>query len=230
MGRHAGWIAAASGLASTDHSLPPHIILFPEIIFDEHKFLDQVAQCVKTYGYCTIVASEGIKNAEGKFLSETNTKDAFGHAQLGGVAQTLAKLVYDKLKFKYHYAIADYLQRSARHIASKTDVEQAYAVGREAVNLALAGKNSTMPIIVRTADNPYKWEIGSVELEQVANIEHKMPRHYISSDGFQITEACRTYLHPLIQGESYPEYINGLPQYTRLNNILVPKKLAAFNV
>ena len=231
MGRHAGWIAAASGLAKQhEKSLPPHMILFPEIVFDEDVFLAKVKECVQAYGYCTIVASEGIKDAHGKFLAETNHKDAFGHAQLGGVGQTLAKMVSDKLKFKYHYAIADYLQRSARHIASKVDVEQAYAVGQEAVHLALAGKNSTMPIIVRTSDNPYTWQIEHVELDKVANVEHKMPRRYISEDGFEITAECYTYLKPLIQGESYPQYVNGLPQYERLKNILIPKKLACFNV
>jgi 6-phosphofructokinase len=231
MGRHAGWIAAASGLANENNAkLPPHIILFPEIVFDETKFLAQVEHCVQTYGYCAIVASEGIKDSNSNFLSESNSKDAFGHAQLGGVAATLAKLVGDKLKFKYHYAIADYLQRSARHIASKTDIEQAYAVGAHAVHFALAGQNSTMPIIVRTSSSPYKWEIGSIELASVANVEHKMPRHYISANGFEITNECRAYLLPLIQGESHPEYINGLPRYTRLKNILIAKKLAPFKV
>lgn len=231
MGRHAGWIAAASGLAKQhEQRLPPHIILFPEIVFDEEKFLAKIQECVNNYGYCTIVASEGIKDSHGRFLSESNSKDAFGHAQLGGVAQTLAHIIKDKLKLKYHYAIADYLQRSARHIASQVDIEQAYAVGQEAVHLALAGKNSTMPIIVRTSDNPYKWKIDSVELHKVANVEHKMPRHYISEDGFGITNECYQYLQPLIQGEAYPEYTNGLPQYVRLKNILVPKKLADFQL
>jgi 6-phosphofructokinase len=225
MGRHAGWIAAAGGLAAEREGDAPQIILFPEIAFDERKFLAKVEQSVKANGYCAIVVSEGVRNAEGKFLSEAGTRDAFGHAQLGGVAPLIANLVKDRLDYKYHWAVADYLQRSARHIASATDVEQAYALGRAAVELAVQGKNAVMPVIVRTSDEPYEWQVGTANLEDVANVEKKMPAEYIREDGFGITEACRRYLRPLIQGESYPPYRNGLPDYVTLRNEAVPKKL-----
>ncbi len=225
MGRHAGWIAAAGGLAAEKPGDAPHVILFPEVVFDEDRFLAKVDEAVKTYGHCAVVASEGIKNKEGKFLAEAGTRDAFGHAQLGGVAPVLANLVKNRLKYKVHWAVADYLQRSARHIASKTDVEQAYALGRAAVELALQGKNAVMPTIVRLSDSPYRWEIGVANLADVANVEKKMPRDFISEDGFHITEACRRYLAPLIEGEDYPPYKNGLPQYVKLRNVPVPKKL-----
>lgn len=226
MGRHAGWIAAAGGLAAEKPGDPPHIILFPEIPFAEERFLAHVKETVETRGYCVIVASEGLKNAEGKFLSEVGTRDAFGHAQLGGVAPIIAQLVKTRLRYKYHWAVADYLQRAARHIASKTDVEQAYALGQAAVELALAGKNAVLPIIVRRSDDPYHWTIGEARLEEVANVEKKMPRDYISEDGFGITETCRRYLEPLILGEDYPPYEQGLPRYVELKNVPVPKKLA----
>lgn len=225
MGRHAGWIAAAGGLASTTPADPPHLILFPEIVFDEDAFLRRVEQCVETHGYCAIVVSEGLRNAAGQFIAEAGTRDAFGHAQLGGVAPVIAELVKARLGFKYHWAVADYLQRAARHIASKTDVEQAYAVGRAAVEMALAGDNAMMPTIVRTADEPYAWEIGKAHLAEVANVEKKMPRDYISEDGYGITSACRRYLAPLIAGEDYPPYRDGLPCYVTLANIGVPKIL-----
>jgi 6-phosphofructokinase 1 len=225
MGRHAGWIAAASGLAAEQPGDPPHIILFPEVSFDEEKFLARVKQTVDTQGYCVVCVSEGLKNAEGKFLAEAGTRDAFGHAQLGGVGPVIAQLVKDKLGYKYHWAVADYLQRAARHIASKTDVEQAYAVGKAAVDFAVAGKNAVMPIVVRKSDEPYVWEIGAARLEDVANVEKKMPRDYISDDGFSITASCRRYLQPLILGEDYPPFHNGLPEYIRLKNEAVPKKL-----
>jgi 6-phosphofructokinase 1 len=225
MGRHAGWIAAAGGLAAEKEGDGPHIILFPEITLDQEKFLAKVKEAVDKYDYCSIVVSEGVKNAEGKFLAEAGTKDAFGHIQLGGVAPVIAQLVKDRLGYKYHWAVADYLQRAARHIASKNDVEQAYALGKAAVELALAGKNAVMPTIVRLSDNPYKWEIGSANLADVANVEKKMPRDYITPDGFGITEACRRYLQPLILGEDYPPYENGLPKYVKLKNMAVPKKL-----
>lgn len=228
MGRHAGWIAAASGLAAEKESDGPHIILFPEIIFEQELFLKKVDSCVKKYGYCSIVVSEGLKNKQGKFLSEAGIKDAFGHAQLGGVAPDIAKLVKDELKYKYHWAVSDYLQRAARHIASKTDVEQAYAVGKAALEFALKGKNNIMPVIVRKSDKPYKWTVGDVPLAKVANVEHKMPRNFISKNGFHITDACRKYLAPLINGEDYPTFKNGLPQYVQLKNIGVPKKLKPF--
>jgi 6-phosphofructokinase 1 len=226
MGRHAGWIAAAGGLAAEKPEDGPHIILFPEIAFDETAFLAKVDATVKQYGYCTIVVSEGVKNPEGVFLAEAGSRDAFGHAQLGGVAPVVAQLVKSHLGYKYHWAVADYLQRAARHIASKTDVEQAYALGKAAVEFALAGKNAVMPTVVRLSDAPYKWEIGAAALADVANVEKKMPRDYITEDGFGITEACRRYLSPLIVGEDYPPYRNGLPQYVILDNIAVPKKLS----
>ncbi|MGH8543802.1 MAG: 6-phosphofructokinase, partial [Gammaproteobacteria bacterium] len=225
MGRHAGWIAAAGGLAQERPTDPPHIILFPEIPFDEAGFLARVKHVVDTEGYCVIVVSEGLKNAAGEFLSEAGTRDAFGHAQLGGVAPVIAGLVKTGLGYKYHWAVADYLQRAARHIASKTDVEQAYALGRAAVEFALAGKNAVLPIIVRKSDDPYVWEVGEARLEEVANVEKKMPREYINADGWGISAACRRYLSPLIQGEDYPPYENGLPRYVRLRNEPVPKKL-----
>jgi 6-phosphofructokinase 1 len=226
MGRHAGWIAAAGGLAAEKVGDSPHIILFPEIAFDEEKFCARVKECVEKFGYCAVVVSEGVKNAEGKFLSDAGLRDAFGHAQLGGVAPVVAQLVKSKLNYKYHWAVADYLQRAARHIASKVDVEQAYAVGKAAVELALRGQNSVMPTIVRTADKPYKWKIGTAPLAQVANQEKMLPRDYITDDGFFITAKARRYLSPLIKGEDYPPYKDGLPQYVTLKNAPVRKKLA----
>lgn len=231
MGRHTGWIAAASGLAAEKEGDAPHIILFPEIPFAPEAFLNRVSHCVKKYGYCAIVVSEGLRNSNGAFLSESGLVDAFGHAQLGGVAPYIAKLTKDKLGYKYHYAIADYLQRSARHIASKTDVEQAYALGKAAVEFALAGKNAVMPITVREPGLPYRWTIGEAPLEKVANVEVNLPRDFITPDGFGITEKGRQYLCPLIHGEDYPPYKNGLPMYVRLKNIAVEKKLEmAFEV
>ena len=231
MGRHAGWIAAAGGLAHEAEDDAPHLILFPEISFDEEEFLRRVDACVKTHGYCAIVVSEGIKNAAGQFVADAGTRDAFGHAQLGGVAPVLAQLIKDRLQYKYHWAVADYLQRAARHIASKTDVEQAYAVGKAAVELAMAGKNSRMVTIVRTSDDPYRWEIGDAELADIANVERKMPRDFITPDGYGITPLCRRYLKPLIAGEDYPPFHEGLPQYIKLKNLAEPKKLAtAFKI
>ncbi len=225
MGRHAGWIAAAGGLAGEKEGDPPQIILFPEIPFDEEAFLARVRQSVERQGYCAIVVSEGVRNSEGQFLSDAGTRDAFGHAQLGGVAPLIANLVKEKLGYKYHWAVADYLQRAARHIASKVDVEQAYALGKAAVELAIEGKNAVMPVIVRKSDDPYTWEVGTADLSEIANVEKKMPQNYITPDGFGITEACRRYLAPLIQGEDYPPYVNGLPDYVTLKNVPVPKKL-----
>jgi 6-phosphofructokinase 1 len=225
MGRHAGWTVAAMGLASGSAGEAPHVLLFPEIPFDQDKFLARVDQTIKQYGHCVIGASEGLHGPDGKFLAESGLRDAFGHAQLGGVAPLLATLVKDKLKLKYHWAVADYLQRAARHIASKTDVQQAYAVGKAAVELALKGRNAVMPAIVRKSNKPYKWAIEVADLKDVANVEKKMPRDYISEDGFHITAKCRQYLTPLIQGEDYPPYKDGLPQYVRLKNVLVPRKL-----
>jgi 6-phosphofructokinase 1 len=227
MGRHAGWIAAAGGLAGESPADAPHIILFPEIPFDEAAFLARVKECVERYEYCVVVVSEGTRRADGRFLSEAGGKDAFGHAQLGGVAATVAQLVKAKLGFKYHYAIADYLQRAARHIASKVDVEQAYACGKAAVDLALAGENAVMPIVVRKSAKPYRWTVGKVPLAKVANREKLMPRNYISKDGFGITAACRAYVAPLIQGEDYPPYRNGLPEYVALRGKRVAKRLGS---
>jgi len=225
MGRHAGWIAAAGGLAATKAGDAPHIILFPEITLDEAKFLARTKECVEKYGYCAIVVSEGVRNAEGKFLADAGTRDAFGHAQLGGVGPVVAQLVKDKLGYKYHWAVADYLQRAARHIASKVDVEQAYAVGKAAVEFALKGHNSVMPTIVRTSSRPYRWKIGMAKLEQVANQEKMLPRDYITPDGFHITAKGRRYLAPLIKGEDYPPYRDGLPEYVVLKNKPVRRKL-----
>lgn len=227
MGRHAGWIAAAAGLAGEKPGDPPHVILFPEITFDEEKFLAKVKASVDKYDYCVIAVSEGVRNAEGRFLAEAGTRDAFGHAQLGGVAVEIAQLVKSKLGYKYHYAVADYLQRSARHIASKVDVDQAYAVGKAAVEFAIKGHNAVMPTIVRTSHKPYRWKIGMANLADVANHEKMLPRNYISKDGFGITAACRRYLAPLIVGEAYPPYKNGLPDYVSLKNKPVKKKLKA---
>ncbi|MEQ8486695.1 MAG: 6-phosphofructokinase [Pseudomonadales bacterium] len=230
MGRHAGWIAAAAGLAQEAPGDPPHIILLPEVAFDRGAFLAKVRDTVKRRGYCVIVVSEGAQHADGTFLADAGGKDAFGHTQLGGVAPTIARMVKDELGYKYHWAVADYLQRAGRHIASATDVAQAYAVGQAAVEFALAGRNAVMPVIVRKRDKPYRWEIGAAPLAKVANVERKMPRSYISRDGFGITAAARRYLAPLIEGEDYPAYRNGLPRYVRLKNQLVAKKLPPFSV
>ena len=224
MGRHAGWIAAAGGLAAEKEGDSPHVILFPETPLDTEAFLKKVKDCVAKYEHCSIVVSEGVKNGEGAFISESSLVDAFGHKQLGGVAPVIAKLIKEQLGFKYHWAVADYLQRSARHIASKTDVEQAYAMGEAAIQFALAGKNAVMPIIVREPGDTYRWSVGEAPLEKVANVEVKMPRDFITPDGFGITEACRRYLSPLIQGEDYPPDQNGLPNYIRLKNLPVKKK------
>ena len=225
MGRHAGWIAASAGLAGENDEDAPHIILFPEIVFNREKFLARVKRCVKRYGHCVIVASEGAHYADGTYLSAGGLVDAFGHTQLGGLAPSLASMIKSEFGFKYHWAVSDYLQRSARHIASATDVAQAYAVGVAAVEKALEGKNAIMPSIVRGKGKRYTWSIGEVPLADVANVEKKMPRNFITRDGFGITDIARDYLLPLIAGEDYPSYKNGLPQYTRLKNVLVPKKL-----
>lgn len=230
MGRHAGWIAAAGALASDKDMELPIIVLFPEIAFDQAKFLSRVDATVRKFGYCTVVVSEGVKGPDGKFLSDQGLRDAFGHAQLGGVAPVIAGLVKNELNLKYHWAVADYLQRAARHIASKTDVLQAYATGKAAVEVALKGRNSVMPAIKRVSNRPYKWKIDIAELKDVANKEKFMPRDFISEDGFGITAKCRQYLTPLIQGEDYPPYRNGLPQYVRLKNVGVKKKLGEFKI
>ncbi len=225
MGRHAGWIAAAGGLAADADNDIPIVILFPEVDFDQAAFLARVKAYVESHGYCTVVVSEGAKWPDGKFLAEQGTRDSFGHAQLGGAAPVVANMIKDAHGYKYHWAVADYLQRAARHIASKTDVEQAYALGKAAVEMALAGDNAIMPTVVRTSDDPYAWEIGKANLADVANVEKMMPAEFISADGFGITEACRRYLIPLIGGEDYPPYKNGMPMYVRLKNESVAKKL-----
>ena len=228
MGRHAGWIAAAGGLVA-DHGIPV-VILFPEIAFEQAAFLARVDALVKQHGYCTVVVSEGCHRADGSFLAEQGTRDAFGHAQLGGAAPVVANMVKQALGHKFHWAVADYLQRSARHIASATDVRQAYELGQRAVELAIEGHNAVMPTIERTSDSPYAYRIGSAPLDAVANTEKFMPRDFIAADGFGITDACRRYLLPLIQGEDYPAYRDGLPVYVTLDNVSVPKKLPAFAV
>jgi ATP-dependent phosphofructokinase / diphosphate-dependent phosphofructokinase len=225
MGRHAGWIAAAGGLAGRKAAEPPHIILFPEITFEQAKFLERVRQCVGDYGYCVIVVSEGARYPDGKFLAESGTQDAFGHSQLGGVGPVVANMVREALGYKYHWAVADYLQRSARHIASRTDVEQAYAVGQAAVQYALAGMNAVMPAIKRLSSKPYRWKLVPVPLSEVANVEKKVPRHFITDDGFGITAACRRYLEPLIAGEDAPPYRDGLPCYVRIRGVSVRRRL-----
>lgn len=228
MGRHAGWIAGAAGLAANQRGAAPHVILFPEVAFDRAAFLSKVKSTVERIGYCVIVASEGAQTADGRFLSDSGVRDAFGHAQLGGVAPTLAAMINSELGYKYHWAVSDYLQRAARHIASQVDVDQAYAVGKAAVEMALAGKNGVMPAIHRKAGARYRWEIIEADLRKVANREKKMPRRFISRDGFGITETARRYFEPLIQGEAYPDYHLGLPQYVQLKNQLVPKRLPPF--
>ncbi len=232
MGRHAGWIAAAAGLAATKPGDPPHIILFPEVPFEEEAFLKKVKQTVERVGYCSVVVSEGLKNHDGKFLAEAGTVDAFGHTQLGGVGPLIAQLVKAKLGYKYHWAVSDYLQRSARHIASKVDAEQAYAVGKAAVEYAVAGKNAVMPVIKRISNQPFKWKIEAAPLAKIANQEKKLPRNYFTRDGFGITQAARTYLEPLIRGEDYPPYTasTGLPRYVRLKKSLTRKKLQAYQI
>jgi len=225
MGRHAGWMAAAGGLAADKAGDAPHIILFPEIVFDRERFLAKVKLSVEKFGYCVVVVSEGVKDANGKFLAEAGTKDAFGHTQLGGVGPIVAQMTQEAFGYKFHWAVADYLQRSARHIASKVDVEQAYAVGKAAVMLALEGKNAVMPVIVRKSSKPYRWSIGEAPLSGIANKEKKLPRNFIAADGFGITAACRVYLRPLIAGEAYPPYRNGLPAYVTLKGTSVVKRL-----
>ena len=231
MGRHAGWIAAAGGLASTEEHEIPIVILFPEVTFDRKKFMDLVRKKVDEFGYVSVVVSEGVKGPDGNFLSDQGLRDAFGHAQLGGVAPVVANMIKEDLDLKYHWAVADYLQRAGRHIASKNDVAQAYAMGEAAVKLALKGENSVMPTVVRTSDKPYRWKVGVAPLKKVANVEKMMPKGFISRDGFGITPKCRTYLEPLIKGEDYPPYHrNGLPKYVQMKKVLAKKKLPDFEM
>lgn len=230
MGRHAGWIAAAGALAADENNDIPVVVLFPEVKFDQEKFLATVDEKVKKHGYCSIVVSEGTAWPDGRFLAEQGTRDDFGHAQLGGAAPVVANIIKEALGYKFHWAVADYLQRAARHLASKSDVEHAYALGEAAVNMALEGKNSVMPAIVRTSNDPYTWEMGSGDLADIANVEKMMPMEYISDDGFGITDACREYLLPLIEGEDYPPYKNGMPEYVTLQKHLAEKKLPEFSM
>ncbi len=230
MGRHAGWITAACGLAAEKAGDAPQVLLFPEIVFDPQKFLAKVDESVRKHGFCAIGVSEGLHNADGKFVAESGLVDAFGHAQLGGVAPVIANLVKQELKLKYHWAVADYLQRAARHVASKTDVEQSYALGKAAVEYAAKGMNGVMPAVKRLSTKPYKWEIVPAPLTEIANREKKMPRDFITPDGFHITQKCRNYLQPLISGEAYPPYEGGLPRYVTLKNVAVRKKLPAFSL
>ncbi len=226
MGRHAGWIAAAGGLAADADNDIPIVILFPEVEFDQEAFLANCKDKVESHGYVIVVVSEGAHWPDGRFLAEQGTRDAFGHAQLGGAAPVVANMIKEHLGYKFHWSVADYLQRAARHLASKTDVEQAYALGQAAVELALEGKNAIMPAIIRTSNDPYRWEIREAALSKVANVEKMMPTEFITEDGFSITQACREYLLPLIQGEDYPPYKDGLPEYVTLKNLVVPRKLA----
>ena len=225
MGRHAGWMAASSALARSKKNNAPHIILFPEISFNQTNFLKKVKEVVKNRGYCVIVASEGVKNSKGKFLAESNTKDAFGHSQLGGVAPYLAGLVSQKLSLKNHWAVSDYLQRSARHISSTTDLNHAEAVGIHAVKYAVNGMNSVMPVIVRTKGKKYSWKIEPAQLSKIANVEKKLPNSFISKNGFDITPSAIKYLKPLIQGEAFPKFKNGIPHIQELKLVEVKKKL-----
>ena len=228
MGRHAGWLAASAGLAKSKNNSAPHIILLPEITFNEKLFLKKVKEVVKKEDYCVIVVSEGAKYKNGKFLADAGTVDSFGHKQLGGVAPRIAEMISNKLGFKYHWAVSDYLQRSARHISSQVDLDHAYAVGKAAVEYASSGENAIMPIIVRKKTKPYSWEVGKVALSKVANIEKKMPRNFISKDGFGITQSCKNYLSPLIQGEAWAPFEDGVIQTASLKNKLVRKKLKNF--
>ncbi|MDR2244009.1 MAG: 6-phosphofructokinase [Burkholderiales bacterium] len=225
MGRHAGWITAAVGLAADKETPVPLLLLFPEIAFDETKFLAAVRNKVDAFGYCCIGVSEGLRDASGRLMAEVGTRDAFGHAQLGGIGPQIAQLAKAKLGYKYHWAVADYLQRAARHLASKTDLEQSYAVGRAAVKLALAGHNAVMPAIVRTSETPYRWKIEPMPLAKIANHEKMLPKNFITRDGYGITDKARAYLTPLIRGEAPPPFKDGVPQYVRLKNVAVPKKL-----
>jgi 6-phosphofructokinase 1 len=231
MGRHAGWIAAAGAMASTKDQELPIVVLFPEVLFDQKKFLAKVNGLVKKFGFCTVVVSEGCHWPDGKFLAEQGTRDAFGHAQLGGAAPVVANMIKEALGYKFHWGVADYMQRAARHIASKSDVDQAYAMGKAAVEFALKGHNSVMPTVERVSSKPYKWKVGMAPLSKVANVEKMMPKSFITPDGFGITAKCREYLAPLMKGEDYPPYgADGLPKYVTLKNVAVTKKLSTFKL
>jgi 6-phosphofructokinase 1 len=225
MGRHAGWTTAACALAADEQNSAPHILLLPEVAFNEERFLSKAERALERYGYCVVAVSEGLKGPDGKFISASGSQDAFGHARLGGVGPLISDMISVKLGCKSRWAVPDYFQRSARHIAAETDLQQAYAVGRAAVEFAVAGKNAVMPALRRLSDAPYRWDIVEAPLSEVANQEKLMPPDFISADGFGITEAARRYLAPLIIGEAYPPYKNGLPDYVKLQNVAAPKKL-----
>ena len=225
MGRHAGWMAASSALARTEKNDAPHIILLPEVNFNLNNFLSKIKKVINQNGYCVIVASEGVKNNKGKFLAETDTKDAFGHAQLGGVAPYLSSIINKRLKLKNHWAVSDYLQRSARHIASQTDLLHAEAVGIHAVKYAIKGMNGVMPVIIRGKGKRYSWKIEPAPLSKIANVEKKLPKSFISKDGFDVTSKAIKYLQPLILGEAFPKFKDGIPTSEKLKLIEVTKKL-----
>ena len=229
MGRHAGWLAASAGVIKEKAGDAPHLILFPEIQFNQSSFLKKVKETTIKYGYCVIVASEGIKDNKNKFLSDSGLKDSFGHAQLGGVAPVLSSIITNKLKYKVHWAVSDYLQRAARHIASTVDVNQAYALGLESIKVAKLDNNNIMLTIKSTKiKQKYKWSISSTNLNNVANVEKMLPKNFIKSNGFEITRSCKEYISNLIQGEDYPSYDNGVPQYAKLECKTIKKKLPAY--
>ena len=230
MGRHAGWLAASAGVIRDNISMPPHLILLPEVIFNEKKFLLKVKKTVKEYGYCVVVASEGIKNKNNKFIAASSTKDSFGHAHLGGVAPKLANIITTKLSYKVHWAVSDYLQRAARHIGSSVDVKQAYMVGYKALEYAKKGIDGVMLTIKNKKTKNYQWEIKYTDLNKVANVEKGLPKNFITKDGYNITAPCKKYIRNLIYGEDYPPYKNGIPVYAKLKKILVKKKLKNFRV
>jgi 6-phosphofructokinase 1 len=230
MGRHAGWLAASAGVIKENKSMPPHLILLPEVIFDENKFLKETKTIVKNYGYCVIVASEGIKNKKNQFIASSASKDSFGHAHLGGVAPKLANIISNKLSYKVHWAVADYLQRAARHLGSSVDVKQAYAIGFKALHYAKKGVDGVMLTIKKQKAKTYKWEIKYTKLQNVANFEKELPKSFITKDGFGITSICKSYIKDLISGEDFPPYKNGVPDYAKLKLPLVKKKLKKFKV
>lgn len=223
MGRHAGWITAAAGLASEAEGEPPHILLLPEVGFDDRKFLARVRHCVETYGYCVVVTAEGLCDAGGCNFGVSSRR-------AGTVGRYIADMVEVHLGYKQHLAVADYLQRSARHLASAVDVAQAHALGAAALRLALAGESDVAPILHRLSDAPYRWEIRTAPLAALANVERRLPPEFISADGYHITEACRRYLAPLIAGEDLPPFANGLPVYVRLKNQSVTRRLPVYAV
>ena len=230
MGRHSGWLAASSGVIKSNQSDPPHIILFPERKFDKTEFLKKVKNAVSKYSYCVVVASEGIQDKKGKFISDSGEKDSFGHAQLGGVAPMLSNMIMNNLKLKVHWAVSDYLQRAARHISSSVDVDQAYKLGTESVELAKKNITDVMLTIEKKKSSKFKWSIGTTKLDNVANIEKKLPKNYIKSNGYEITAACKKYISNLIEGESFPIFKNGYPLYAKMKCKLIKKKLRKYSV